>query len=58
MTINFKSVPWGVYVAVVILVLFYVMMGIAFPLPMLVLTATAAVVLAFLRICHYLMNGN
>lgn len=58
MKTDFKSVPWGVYVAVVILVLCYIMVSIAFPLVMLVLTATAAIVLSFLRICHYLMNGN
>jgi hypothetical protein len=58
MKTDFKSVPWGIYVAVVILVLCYIMVSIAFPLVMLVLTATAAIVLSFLRICHYLMNGN
>lgn len=58
MKTDFKSAPWGVYVAVVILVLFYVMMGIAFPMLTFVLTTTIGAVLSFLRICHYLMNGN
>lgn len=55
---DFKSVPWGVYVAIVILVAFYVMTAIAFPIGMFVLTVIAATVLSFLRICHYLENGN
>lgn len=58
MKTDFKSVPWGVYVAIVILVLFYGMICVAFPVGMFVFTVTAATVLSFLRICHYLINGN
>ena len=58
MKTNFKSVPWGVYVAVIFLVLFYVMIGIAFPMLTFVLTTTIGTVLSFMRISHYLRNGN
>ena len=55
---DFKSAPWDVYVAALILVAFYVMICVAFPVGMFVFTVTAATILSFFRICHYLINGN
>lgn len=57
---DLKSVPLGVYIAVIFLVLFYVMIGIAFPMLTFVLTTTTTIgtVLSFMRISHYLRNGN
>jgi hypothetical protein len=58
MKTRFKDVPWGVYVALVFLVLVWVMLCFVYPAVLFGLTVSIGTLLSILRVLHYLSYGN
>jgi hypothetical protein len=58
MIAKFKALPWGVQVATIFLFTICLSLFVLVPMFMVIMCGIGGLILSFLRIGHYLENGN